>query len=102
MGNRTAAAFLILGGLGGYLLAGGSAAAQSSSAHPPSVVAIGQEVVLQFERGALSESVNTLRCAVVSVEENWAKCTTPESFDPARGEKWVNLVYVVQITRREK
>jgi hypothetical protein len=96
------ALWLVIGAVTGCLIAGSTAKAQSSAVHAPSVIAVGEEVVLQFERGTLSENISSMRCAVLTVEENWAKCAVPDTFDPGRGQKWVNLAYVTQISRREK
>jgi hypothetical protein len=104
MSNRTATLWLVAGILAGYLLAGPAAKAQSSSVLAPSFVAgaVGQELVLQFERGTLSESTTSMRCSVRTVEGTWVNCAIPDAFDSDRGQKWVNLAYVTQITRRDK
>jgi hypothetical protein len=102
MFNRMAALWLVVGVVAGYLLAGSSAKAQSSSVFAPSGVAIGEELTLQFERGTLSENISSMRCAVRTVEGSWVKCAIPDVFDAERGQKWVNLAYVTQFTRREK
>jgi hypothetical protein len=99
--NRTALWF-VAAALAGYFAAGSAAKAQSSSVHPPSSVTIGADLVFQFERGTLSENISSIRCAVRTVEGNWVKCAVPDAFDSDRGEKWVNLAYVTQITRRDK
>ena len=103
MFNRmTVPGVLVVGILAGWLFAGPSAKAQSSSFPPPSGVAMGAELLLQFERGTLSENISSMRCSVRNVEGSWVLCATPEAFDAERGLKWVNLTYVTQITRREK
>jgi hypothetical protein len=100
--NRMTALWLGIGVLAGYLIAGSAATAQSSSVFAPSGIAIGEEVVLQFERGTLSENVSSMRCSVRTVEGTWVKCAIPDAFDTDRGQKWVNLGYVTQITKRDK
>ena len=93
---------LVAGMLAGWLFAGPPARAQSSSFLPPSGVAMGAELLLQFERGTLSENISSMRCSVRNVEGSWILCATPDAFDAERGLKWVNVTYVTQITRREK
>jgi hypothetical protein len=102
MWNRTTALWLVAGILAGYLVAGPAAKAQSSSVLPPSSVVIGADLLLQFEAGTLSQNVSSMRCAVRTVEGNWVRCAVPDTFDPDRGAKWVNLAYVTQITRRDR
>jgi hypothetical protein len=97
-----AAVWLVVGVLAGYFFAGSATKAQSSSVFAPSAVRIGDELILQFERGTLSENVSSMRCAVRTVEGNWVKCGIPDTFDAERGQKWVNLAYVTQITRRDR
>jgi hypothetical protein len=99
MVNRTAALCLVTGVLAGYLVTGSSARAQSSSVEAPSAVAVGENLILQFERGTYSENVNSMRCAVLTLEGNWVKCALPDAFATERNQKWVNLAYVTQITR---
>ncbi len=93
---------LVVGMLAGWLFDGPPARAQSSSFLPPSGVATGAELLLQFERGTLSENISSMRCSVRNVEGSWILCATPDAFDAERGLKWVNVTYVTQITRREK
>ena len=93
---------LVVGILAGWLIAAPPARAQSSSFLPPSGVAMGAELLLQFERGTLSENISSMRCSVRNVEGSWILCATPDAFDAERGLKWVNVTYVTQITRREK
>jgi hypothetical protein len=102
MVNRMATVWFVVGVLAGYLIAGSSATAQSSPALAPSAVAIGAELTLQFERGTLSENVSSMRCSVVTVEGHWVKCALSDGFATDQNQKWVNLAYVTQMTRREK
>ena len=101
--NRVAVlGVLVVGILAGWVCAGPTAQAQSPAAHAPSVVTSGGELLLQFERGTLSENISSMRCGVRSVEGTWVLCAAPDAFDAERGLKWVNLAYVTQITKREK
>ena len=102
MSKRMAAVYVVIGVLAGYFIAGSSAKAQSSSGFPPSSVVVGADLLLQFESGSLSQNVSSMRCAVRTVEGNWVKCGSADPFDTSRGDKWVNLAYVTQITRRDK
>jgi len=102
MSNRMAAVYVVIGVLAGYLISGSSARAQSSSGAPPSSVVIGADLLLQFESGTLSQNVSSMRCAVRALEGNWVKCGVPDPFDSSRGDRWVSLAYVTQITRHDK
>jgi hypothetical protein len=102
MSNRTAALWLVIGILGGYLLADSPAIAQNASGAAPAFVAPGEELTLQFERGTLSENVSSVRCAVVTLDGTWVKCANPDAFPTDHNQKWVNLAYVTQIVKRDK
>ena len=101
--NRTAAVCLFGGVLVGYLLAGGSVTAQNVPPVAPVTVFGGDDVLLQLERGTfLSDSPTSIRCRVVAVEGSWIKCGSADAFGVDRTQKWMNLAYVVQVTKNEK
>jgi hypothetical protein len=63
----------------------------------------GDDVLLQLERGTfLSDSPTSIRCRVVAVEGSWIKCGSADAFGVDRTQKWMNLAYVVQVTKNEK
>ena len=102
MFTRTAALCLVCGVLVGYLLAGASVRAQNVPAGAPVTVFGGDDVQLQFERGTFaSENVSSIRCRVTAVEGSWIKCGSGD-FGVERTQKWVNLGYVIQVTKLEK
>jgi hypothetical protein len=101
--NRTAAVCLFCGVLVGYLLAAPSVRAQNVPPVAPVTVFGGDDVVLHFERGTLqNDSASSIRCRVVAVEGSWIKCGSPDGFGIDRTQKWMNLAYVVQLTKNEK
>jgi len=101
--TRTAALCLVCGVLVGYLLAGASVRAQNVLPGGPVSVFGGDDVQLQFERGTFpSENVSSIRCRVTAVEGSWIKCGTGDGFGIERTQKWVNLSYVIQVTKLEK
>jgi hypothetical protein len=100
--NRTAALCLACGVLVGYLVAGPSVRAQNVPSGALVSVFGGDYVELQFERGTFpSENVWTMRCRVSEVEGTWVKCGTG-GFGVERTQKWVNLAYVIQVTKLER
>ncbi len=103
MFNRIAALWLVAGILAGYAVAGPAVKAQNASGSAaPLFVVPGDDLTLQFERGTFSENSYSIRCAVLAVESTWLKCAPPDAFGAERTQKWVNLAYAVQITRRDK
>ena len=100
--NRTAAMCLVGGVLVGYLLAGGSVRAQNVPVGAPVTIFGGDDVVLQFERGTWNENVASRRCRVAAVEGTWIKCGSADGFGVDRRQEWMNLAYVVQVTKSEK
>ena len=101
--NRTAVVCLFCGLLVGYLLAGASVRAQNVAPSAPVTVFGGDDVVLQFQRGAYqNENVSNVRCRVAAVEGTWIKCGDPSGFGVDRTQKWMNLAYVTQVTKNEK
>ncbi len=99
--NRTAALCLVCGVLVGYLLAGPSVKAQNVPVGVPVSVFGGDDVTLHFERGTFpSENVSSMRCRVSAVEGSWIRCGSGDLVD--RTQKWINLVYVVQVTKSER
>jgi hypothetical protein len=103
MFNRTAALCLVCGVLIGYLLAGPSVRAQNVPVGAPVTLFGGDDVTLQFERGTFtSMDVNSMRCRVSAVEGSWAKCGSADGFGIDRTQKWINLGYVIQVTKHDK
>jgi hypothetical protein len=103
MFNRTAALCLVCGVLVGYLLAGPSVRAQNVQLGAPVTVFGGDDVTLQFQRGTFpSENVNSMRCRVTAIEGSWVKCGSADGFGMDRMQKWINLGYVIQLTKNEK
>jgi hypothetical protein len=101
--NRTAALCLVVGVFVGYLIAGGAVRAQNVPAGAPVTLFGGDDVLLQFERGAFQgEGVSSIRCRVAAVEGTWIKCGSGDGFGAERTQKWMNLGYVTQVTRFEK
>jgi hypothetical protein len=101
--NRTAAFSLLAGVLAGYFLAGSTVKAQNPPAgFAPSFVMAGEDLTIQFPRGVLSENVSSLSCRVVRTDTSWVKCASTDSMALDRPDRWVNLAYALQTTRREK
>ena len=100
--NRIAVLCLVCGLLAGYLFAGTSVRAQNAAAGAPITVFSGDDVQLQFERGTFRENVYSMRCRVTALEGNWIKCGSPDGFGVDRTQQWVNLAYVIQVTKSEK
>jgi hypothetical protein len=104
MVNRIAAVCLVFGVMVGYLVAGASVRAQSvpTTGAPVSVFG-GDDVLLEFESGTYqSGRTSSVRCRVVAMEGNWIKCGSSDGFGVDRTQKWMNLAYVVQVTKTEK
>ncbi len=103
MFNRTAALCLVCGVLVGYFLAGPSVRAQNVQLGTPVTVYGGDDLTLRFQRGAFtSENVDTMRCRVTAIEGSWVKCGSADGFGIDRTQKWINLGYVIQLTKNEK
>ena len=103
MFNRTAALCLVCGVLVGYLLAGPSVRAQNAPAGAPVSLFGGDDVTLQFERGTFtSMDVSSMRCRVSAIEGSWVKCGSPDALGIDRTQKWINLQYVIQLTKSER
>jgi hypothetical protein len=101
--NRIAALCLLCGVVVGYVIAGASVRAQNIPPAAPVTVFGGDEVQLQFERGTYqNENVSSIRCRVAAVEGSWIKCGSPDGLGIDRTQKWMNLQYVVQVTKYEK
>jgi len=102
--NRTAVVVcLVCAVLVGYLLSGPSVRAQNVATGAPVSIFGGDDVTLQLERGTfLNEGVGTIRCRVTGIEGTWIKCGSGDAFGVDRTQKWVNLGYVIQVTKHEK
>ncbi len=60
-------------------------------------------LLLQFERGTFqNENVSSIRCRVAAIEGGWVKCGSADGFGVDRTQKWMNLEYVIQVTKYEK
>ena len=100
--NRFCVLCTVVGLSFGYLMSRPALKAESGIQAAPSFVAVGDELTLQFERGVFSENPYSTRCAVLAVDGPWVKCGPSDAFPTERSQKWMNLGYATQITKREK
>ncbi len=92
----------MVGAICGYAAAAPSVGAQNPSAtRIASVVNVGDDLSLRFERGTYNEGSYSLRCTVADVQGIWIQCAG-DRFATQREENWYNLDRVIHISKREK
>ena len=102
--SRASVLGLVAGAAAGYFLAAPSVEAQRPTDFRPPFVAVGDTVILRFERGTLNDMQydSSVSCDITALQDMWVRCGPEDKFGVQRDHKWYSFKRVVEIIRRER